>query len=68
MADVVEYPKAMWSPEGQEKTITTAEQEKALRKDGWIDGTEWWTRKNAIAAGQSPVAAPPTEKPKGKKK
>lgn len=41
----VEYPKAMWSPDGEERAVLTAQEEKALRKQGWIDGHEYWQQK-----------------------
>lgn len=60
----VVYSKAMHAPDGAEKTVYSAEDEKALRAEGWVDGHEWFSR---IAKEQAGLAdAPPKVKDKKK--
>ncbi len=59
----VEYPKAMWSPESDYKVVQNTEEEKELRKDGWIDGHEYWARFNKPSVEeQSPTKKSRKEK------
>lgn len=63
--------KAMWSPQGDYREAKSEAEEDALRKDGWIDGHEYWSKQNSAAQELQPpepqaVQAAP-ETPAGKR-
>lgn len=50
--------KAMWSPQGDYREATSEAEEAELRKDGWIDGHEYWSKQIAAQEPQPPEPTP----------